>query len=91
VKFADVVVFVVGSKLSTLIARYEPYKLEKVATQAAIDRREARRTKASIGEETWLLKPSVAARNRREGERASDRRENDAKASWEYDLEPNKP
>ena len=56
-KFADVVVFVVESKLSTLIARYEPYKLEKAATQARGE------TKASIGEETWLYKPSVAAGN----------------------------
>ena len=53
------VVFVVGSKLSRLIARYEPYKLER-------RRREhlsTGETKASNEDKTWLLKPSVAAGN----------------------------
>jgi len=74
-KLADLVVFVEGARLdlSTLIARFEVYKLERqryrweasaqkqLSTAFVVVRGDGR--EASVGENTWLLKPIAAAGN----------------------------
>jgi len=85
-------VFVVGSRLSRMIARYEPYKLEKGSDASSY--REARRTKASNEEKKRLLNSSAlqlqgTVSTRGDGERASDRTgENEAKARQERTRKP---
>jgi len=65
-----VVVFVVGSKLSRLIARYGPHKLERWRREQ-LSTGEIRQTKASNEEKTWLQGTVLTRRD--ENERATGR------------------